>query len=150
MINQKYVIFSIENDKYAFSIDKVERILQQVPCTPIPKSPKLMMGVFELRGDTIPALSLRTRFGFEKATEEGNFIIVHSQYGRYAVQCDEVLGIVLSEEAGIEPAPEFSQDGDDFIEGILKVKNNIHVVLNVDEVVPTNLRKKLAPLKGAA
>ena len=144
MSEQKYVIFSIESNKYAFSIDKVERILHQVACTPIPRAPKLLMGVFELRGETIPALSLRQRFGFNATTNEGNFIIVHSSAGRYAIQCDEVLGIIQAEDSCIESAPDLALESDDFIEGILKFDNNLHVVLDVNEVVPASLRKKIS------
>ncbi len=150
MSDQKFVIFSIEDNKYAFAIDKVERILQQVPCTPIPRSPKLMLGVFELRGDTIPAVSLRERFGFNSTKVDGNFIIVLSEFGRYAIQCDEVLGIMQSDSGEIQPAPELTMESDLFVEGILKVNNDLHMVLNVDEVVPNNLRKKFTKLQEAA
>ena len=62
MSEKKFIVFLLANERYGIPIEAVERILPEQNPTPIPKSPEMFLGVFDLRGETIPAIDLRTRF----------------------------------------------------------------------------------------
>lgn len=144
MAEQKFVVFSLAQERFALRIESVERILDELPVTPLPRTSKVLLGVFELRGETIPTMDLRRRFEMEDRKDSGNYVVVQTGTGRIAVRVDRVEGIVASDETLVEPVQDsLANDADPFIDGILREDNLLTVVLNPEEIVPKTLRKKV-------
>jgi purine-binding chemotaxis protein CheW len=153
MADSKYVVFKLDKEFYGIEIEKVERILPEQAVTRIPRTPKMMLGLFDLRGETIPAIDLRLRFELPERDDTSNFIVVLTEYGRCALRADCVDGIASVDDTSIEENPDiFDKSGDEFIAGIAKVHDNLVVILKPNEVVPLSLRgqvKKHAEKKAA-
>lgn len=144
MAESKYVVFKVADEFYGISIEAVERILPEQSVTRLPKTPKMFLGIFDLRGETVPTIDLRLRFEQPESTETSNFVVVLSAVGRVALRVDSVDGIATFDEASIEANPElFDQKGDDFVFGIAKMGDRLVALLNSDEVVPKNLRSQV-------
>ncbi|MGT0149087.1 chemotaxis protein CheW [Vibrio metschnikovii] len=50
---------------YAFAIPNVKEILEYGKVTPIPRMPKFIQGVINLRGEVVPVINLAHRFQTE-------------------------------------------------------------------------------------
>ncbi|MFN3962449.1 MAG: chemotaxis protein CheW, partial [Fimbriimonadaceae bacterium] len=61
MAESKYVVFSIGSELFGLEIEFTERILTAQKETRIPRSPAAMLGLFDLRGRTIPVFDLALR-----------------------------------------------------------------------------------------
>ncbi len=144
MAEGKYLVFELANAFYGLPIENVERILPTQKPTRVPKAPEMFLGVFDLRGETVPAIDLRTRFEFEKREGESNFVVIHSCVGRCALRVDRVDGIVTLDESDINLNAEMlKHKGDDFIAGVGKNNHRLIVLMNCDHIVPQNLRGDL-------
>lgn len=145
MIEQKFVVFLLGQERYAIPIDRVERILPDQAITRLPRTPKMFLGVFDLRGETVPTIDLRLRFEMPENPEPGNLVVVFTSSGRCAFRVDTVDGIVNLTEADIDKSPDlFDRKGDDFIAGIGKVGEQLIVLLECDEIIPQKLRKTIS------
>jgi purine-binding chemotaxis protein CheW len=145
MAENKYVVFRLGNEKYGLPIECVERILPTQDVTRLPRTPKMMLGVFEMRGTTVPAIDARLRFDLEESDECQNFVVVLGKAGRCALSVDNVDGIItLSEEEIEENSSLFDSKADDFVRGIGKQNDSLLVLLDPDGLIPPNLRKKIA------
>lgn len=137
MAEGKYVVFKLEDELFGLPIETVERILPDQKVTPLPKTPPMFLGVFDLRGETVPALDLRLRFDRPTDETEGNFVVVLSDQGRCAVRVDGVQGIVTLHDEQIDENPAMFRDGDDpFVAGVGKQGDNLVVLLDVAHLVP--------------
>ena len=67
---QQLVLFQLEGEDYGVDIYNVQRLIQIPEITPVPRAPDFVAGVIEVRGDIIPVINLKTRFGFEKTDVE--------------------------------------------------------------------------------
>jgi len=144
MAENKYVIFRLANESYGIPIESVERILAEQSVTRLPKTPKMFLGVFDLRGETVPTIDLRTRFEFPETTEPCNFVVVTTSSGRCALRVDEVEGIVNLEEKDIEDNPQIlKRKEDEFVCGVAKHKGGLIVLLDADHVVPSIVAKHM-------
>jgi len=78
-INQ-FVVFKLDKEDYGININKVSTIEQVLPATRVPNTPDYIRGVINLRGDIIPVIDLRKRFGLPPVedTEDTRIIIVKS------------------------------------------------------------------------
>lgn len=89
------ILFSCENHKYALPLERILRILHALEITPIPEAPQLLLGVFDLHGQTIPVLSLRELFSLVKKDIELDDTLIVIQIHTYliALLCDHVIGV---------------------------------------------------------
>ncbi len=148
MSEKKYVVFKLDEERYGIPIESVERILADQKPVRIPRTPSLLLGVFELRGETLAAMDMRSRFEFTSKTEAGNYIVVHTRSGRIACKVDQVDGIVTLNDNEIEEGSELLHaKDDDFIAGVGKVGETLVVLVEPEAIVPKNLRRQIEKIE---
>jgi len=141
----KYVIFKLGSERYGLPIESVERILPAQSVTKIPKTPKMLIGVFELRGSTIPTIDARMRFEMPEADDARNFVVVLTEEGRCALRVDYVDGILTFEEDQVDSNTGLIEDKrDEMMAGIGKQGEELTVLLNPMHLVPKTLKAKVA------
>lgn len=57
------LIFRVDDQRYALPLEVVERIVRAAEITPLPKAPQIVLGVLDVRGNVLPVLDVRSRFG---------------------------------------------------------------------------------------
>jgi len=99
--------FRIGGEDYALDIMRVREIIHPLPVTPVPRSPAFVEGVIRLRGDVIPVVDVRKRFGLPTApaTRASRFLVVTVARQRLALVVDEVCEVVRLPRSEIRPAP---------------------------------------------
>lgn len=145
MAEAKYVVFNLGKELYGVPIDRVERILADQDVTRIPKLSSLFLGVFDLRGETIPALDLRTRFELDARPEPGSMIVVQAADNRCAWRVDQVAGIYSFTDEDVQASPALVKgERDDFLAGVGRHGTDLVVLLNADKVLPEPAAASLA------
>lgn len=140
--SQNFLAFYLNEKSYAFPILKVNEVIVLPEITPMPKAPKYMKGVINLRGLIIPIVDLRLALNMDEATygQQTCVIIVKMQINNYEkfvgfiVDCvSEVFDIPVSD---IEKPPKYGENSDDeFLKGIGKVKDKIIMLLDIDKII---------------
>jgi purine-binding chemotaxis protein CheW len=99
--------FRIGGDDYAVDIMRVREIIQPLPITPVPRAPAFVEGVVRLRGEVIPVVDVRKRFGLppSAAGRKTKFLVVHVAGRRLGLVVDEVCEVMRLDRADIRPAP---------------------------------------------
>jgi purine-binding chemotaxis protein CheW len=104
------VLFRLEKDRYALPLSSIrEVVVAPGSFTRVPRSPKAMKGVMNLRGRVVPVVDLRELLEVAPGPTEGPGLVVLLDRGR------RELGLLISEVDGIEsfekvgpPAPKAS------------------------------------------
>jgi purine-binding chemotaxis protein CheW len=138
----KYLTFALAHEEYGREILKVREIIGYMDITAVPQTPHHVKGVINLRGQVIPVIDLRSKFGMDTAeiTEESCIIVVEIsqddkrfQTGIVVDHVQEVLDIAGGD---IEPAPQFGSSVDtDFILGMGKIGDTVKILLDIDKVL---------------
>lgn len=138
----KYLTFALASEEYGLEILKVKEIIGYMTITAVPRMPHYVKGVINLRGQVIPVLDLRAKFGMETTavTEETCIIVVEtSQHGRTfntGIVVDHVQEVLDIGANAIEETPQFGGDvNTEFILGMGKVGNSVKILLDVDAVL---------------
>jgi purine-binding chemotaxis protein CheW len=138
----KYLTFALGREEYGLEILKVREIIGYMEITAVPQTPSYVKGVINLRGQVIPVIDLRAKFGMEtaKVTEETCIIVVEiSQNGRKfstGTVVDHVQEVLDIDGENIEEAPQFgSTVNTDFILGMGKVGDSVKILLDIDKVL---------------
>ena len=138
----KYLTFQLDTEEYGIEILKVREIIGLMPITIVPRTPKYIRGVINLRGKIIPVIDLRIKFGMEGAedTELTCIIVVDSHKNHELIQMgilvDTVSEVLDINESEIEPPPSFGAAVEStFIMGMAKVKKDVKTLLNIEDVL---------------
>ena len=66
--SQTYILFGVAGTTYALASEHVLHIEMLEHVTPVPNAPAFVEGVVFSRGQVVPVINLRARFGFERAS----------------------------------------------------------------------------------
>lgn len=63
MASAFYITFHLDQEIFALSVDTVKEVLDYESIAPLPMAPDYVKGIVNLRGQAIPVVDLRSRFG---------------------------------------------------------------------------------------
>jgi purine-binding chemotaxis protein CheW len=89
------LLFELSGARYALPMRDVLEVVRAVAVRALPAAPAIMLGIIDLRGEIVPVLDVRVRFGCpHKALElSDQFVIAHAGPRRVALHVDAALGI---------------------------------------------------------
>ena len=138
----KYLTFALGKEQYGLEILKVREIIGYMDITAVPQTPNYVKGVINLRGQVIPVIDLRAKFGMDTAeiTEQTCIIVCEIQSGNRSfstgIVVDNVEEVLDIDGADIEEAPQFGSSVDtNFILGMGKIGNTVKLLLDIDKVL---------------
>lgn len=141
LINQnikQFIIFKLGKEEYGIDIKKITTIEQMKTITRVPKIPVFIKGVINLRGEIIPIMDLRTKFGLPKGeeTEDSRIIIVKIEEEPVGIIVDAVAEVISLTDELIENVSNFSNElSMEYILGVGKVDDRIITLLNIEKLV---------------
>jgi len=134
----KYLTFELGEEEYGLEILKVREIIGMMDITSVPRTPDFVLGVINLRGNVIPVIDLRLKFGMPTAerTEETCIIVVDVEGMEMGILVDRVSEVLDISDEEIQPAPEFGVSvNTDFILGIGNAHDTVTILLNINKVL---------------
>jgi len=138
----KYLTFHLNGQEFGIDILKVKEIIGMMPIRSMPRSPEFIRGVVNLRGEVIPVMDLRLRFGMEESeyTERTCIIILDVGNGsggaRVGVIVDAVSEVNEMKASEIEGAATLGRAvRADYILGMAKQEGEVKILLDMDRVV---------------
>ena len=126
------------NEDYGVDIQTVKEVIRFKAITRLPKAPDFVKGVINLRGDIIPIIDLRERFGMEQKeyTDMTRVIVVEVDGRSIGTVVDSVSHVIRIEEGEIEPPPPcVGKISEEYIRGVGKVDEKLVVLLNIDRIL---------------
>jgi purine-binding chemotaxis protein CheW len=142
----KFVVFRLGQEKFGVPIQAIERILPATPLTKIPRAPKALVGMFAHQGSTVSVIDAATRFELPSGPSN-HFLVVATDFGRYAIQVESVDKIVeFGADEWDEAADLLSCVEKDLAYGVGKKGDELCLLLKPEAIVPAELRKKLEKL----
>jgi purine-binding chemotaxis protein CheW len=138
----------------------VKEIAKADKFTFVPNAPSFVRGVYNLRGDIIPVIDLRTFFHLPLVKNDGqdNMLILHIEdrvYGTIVDKIDKVVGI--SSDQIQPPHPIFGDINIKYIHGVVEKSGELFIILDVVRIFSPNQPKneavpepQTAPFNAAA
>jgi purine-binding chemotaxis protein CheW len=130
--------FRIGTEEYGVDISQIQEIIRMMEITKLPRTPDFVEGVINLRGQLIPIIDLRTRFGMERAEVTKNSRIIVTDVGtkRVGIIVDSASEVLTIPMELIEQAPEMiAAAGTDYIQGVGKIGDRLIILLDLTMVV---------------
>lgn len=126
------VVFKLNKEVYGVDITHVNGIEREQTIIRVPNTSSTIKGIINLRGEVIPVINLKAKFGAEcKETKDTELIIVNLASGKLALEVDGVEEIQNIDSANIVDMPSIAKgEGVEYFERIAKVNNQLIIMIN--------------------
>ena len=138
-LSNQYIVVTIGVEQYGINIQYVDNIVRMQKITRVPMVQKFFKGVMNVRGEIIPVMSIRGRFGMEDDvyTDKTRIIILKpEQQEAIGILVDSVKEVVSLEEGNIEKV---RSDGKDemskYMTSVGKDQGSLISLLNIDGII---------------
>jgi purine-binding chemotaxis protein CheW len=149
----QYMTFKMGDELFAIDVSQVREVLEIPQITKIPSAPEYMRGVVNVRGQAIPVVDLRVKFGLPRSADtlQSRVIVMElSIDGESAVLggiADSVHEVIDLEPGDINPPPRIAMRWrTEFILGMGKRGEDFVIILDVNSVFSS---EDLAIVAGA-
>ncbi len=139
--------FTLDNVFYGVNVHQVREVKNFEGVTPVPYAPNYVKGVTNLRGEVIPVIDLRKRFGITDKTEETtNIMIIVQDKHPIGVMVDSVMEVLTLPKKDIETNPDsLIVDKSEAVIGVAKHESDLIILLDLMKVVSkeaTNMKEE--------
>ncbi len=133
------VTFAVGQESFGIDIMNVQEIIRTPSITLIPQAPDYVEGVTNLRGNILPVIDTRIKFGMEKVSRDisSRVIVVDVQGRKVGLSVDSVAEVLRVADDLIEAAPAMgAEDTTAAISGMVKVgdKKRLVMILQADKL----------------
>lgn len=132
---RRFLVFRLDNSEFALPIDTVEEVAR-VPdqITRLPKTPKFLEGVVNLRGEVLPVVDQRRRFEMKAATASTTrrLIVVCTEQHRAGLIVDSVSEVLRCSADRIQPSPDLTGGALGIVHSVINLEETGRMVLLLD------------------
>lgn len=138
MANETYILFELAGAHYALLSREVQHIEMLEHVTPVPNTDDSVEGVVFSRGQVIPAMNLRVRFGFERQphTLRTRLIVAQSRQRQVALIVDAAREFRSIPDESFRPIEEtLSGVNGNYLRSVATVNDRLVLLLNLEAVL---------------
>ena len=145
------VVFRLGGESYGLRLQEVREIIMVGQITPVPRAPQFVDGVLNLRGEVMPVVDLRTRFGLDRveATSISRILITSIGgvfTGLVVDAVDEVRPVELQR---FGPPPAVTAVGANrYIEKVARLDHGMIFLLELQQLLTSVETSQLQGLQG--
>jgi chemotaxis signal transduction protein len=137
-MSDNYILFTVAGTAYALPSQAVAHVEMVEQITRVPDAPPYVDGVVFSRGQVVPAINMRARFGFDRAPLDvsSRLLVVHNRgrsVGLLVDACREFLA--LPPESIHPPGDAMTGLGGQYIDGVATAGERLIVVLGLERLL---------------
>jgi len=133
-----YILFTVAGTTYALSSGEVRHMEMIEGVTRVPNAPPFIDGVVFSRGQVVPVVNLRVRFGFERAALDlrSRLIVVQSGSRLIGLLVDAAREFVAIPRDAIQPPNDaLAGMSGRYVEGIASMGDRLVLILNLERIL---------------
>ena len=131
------VSFRVGTEEFGLDILRVQEIIRPQHLTRVPNSPDFVDGVINLRGQVIPVIALRKRFGLEESARDNQsrIVVLEVQNMVLGFIVDSVPEVLRIPPSTVVVPPNFGKADRDYVSGVAKLDDRLLILLDVDRIL---------------
>ena len=132
------VSFRLGTEVYGVNIMIVQEIILLGRITQVPEVPSHVLGVINLRGNVIPIINLRGRFGMpeQEPTDETRIVVINVSGRTVGMVVDGVNEVLRLSREDISTTPSsLNEAGRDYVQGLARREDQLLILLDISRLL---------------
>ena len=147
MGSSHYLVFTLEDQRYALGLEAVERVVRTVELISVPEAAEILVGLINIRGKIVPVLDIRSRLHLPPRDMDikDRIIISKTSSRTIAIIVDKIEVVVELPQEEILKARQILPDMEDYVEGVGKLNDytvliyDINKLFSIEEILELNI-----------
>ncbi len=138
---REILVFALGNEEYGIDILKVQEIRGYDAVTSIANVPAFIKGVINLRGNIVPIVDLRIKFGLGNIMYDHFTVVIILNVANRTVGIvvDGVSDVLTLAANHVKPAPEFGAVLDTaYIQGLGTLEERMIILVDIEKLMTSN------------
>lgn len=138
---KSYLSFRLSKEYYAASVSYVHNIMEYTDITSVPDMPKYMLGIINLRGQVLPVVDMRVKFGIPnlEITTNTCILVMEVSIGQEQVLVgavvDGVSEVIEIEDQELKAPPSLgSKSKNEYITGVYHDEEKFILIMDMNKV----------------
>lgn len=128
------VVFKLQDEQFAVETSRVQSITDMMEITKVPRAPKHIKGLINLRGSIIPLIDINLLLDLKSQRDvQENIIILELEDELAGITVDLVDEVLDIEEDSIERLTEDKKES--YVKGVINFKNRIVTLIDIDKLL---------------
>ncbi len=136
-LHGRYLTFVLDEECYGIEIRYVTDIIQMQPIATLPGAENYLKGIINLRGEIIPVMDVRLRFGKPALAYNDRTCVIVMRFSDVSigliVDCVSEVLQILDED--VSQPPKINGASNRFIKGIGKVGQEVKLLLDCEKLI---------------
>jgi purine-binding chemotaxis protein CheW len=135
---ETFILFAVAGTTYALRSRDVQHMEMLEQVTRVPNAAPFVDGVVFSRGQVVPAVNLRARFGFERVPYDlrSRLVVVQAGGRSVGLVVDDAREFLRLPASAVQPPQEaLAGLSGRYVDGIASVKDRLVLVLNLDQLL---------------
>ncbi len=140
------ISFMVGDEEFGLDILRVKEVIRLREITRLPRSPSFVKGVINLRGDIIPIIDLRDKFGLESRehTSMTRVIVADVDGKLVGMVIDAASQVVRVPTGQIDPPPPIIGGlSAEYVRGVGKLDDRLIILINIDRILSNEEKVEL-------
>lgn len=139
---EQLVVFTLDQQEVALPLGSVIRVMHAVQIKSLPKSPEIISGIINVKGEIIPVVDIRKRFGAtsRELIPDDQLIIADTGKRKVALMVDQVNGIKSITSRQHENTKETLPYAE-YIKGVVKTEDEMILIYDLEQFL--NLEEEM-------
>lgn len=129
------VVFKLGDEHFAVETDRVQSINDIMSITRVPKAPKYIKGLINLRGSIKSLVDLNLLLNVNHENEQNNIIILTVEDEEIGILVDEVEEVLDIEEKSIQKLDKDVDKTQPYLKGILNYEDKLLTIIDIDKIL---------------
>jgi chemotaxis signal transduction protein len=137
-MNDSFILFYIKGTAYAIPSEQVRQIEMIETITSVPNTARFVEGIVNLRGQVVPVINLRSRFGMEKIDYDlsSRLIVIQIDSRIVGLAVDsarEFVKIDLSKM--MQPPESLATAALDYLSGVVSLSGRLVLIIDLQKLL---------------
>lgn len=140
-----YLTYQLKQERFAIDVKYVISILEVPEITQMPNTPKYFQGIINLRGEVLPVINTRCKFGMPKIEFDNttSIIVIENTISNKTINVgilvDSVNEVIEIHDSKVKPVPNIgTKYNEKFLDGMIQNKDSFIMIVNPENVFYNN------------
>jgi purine-binding chemotaxis protein CheW len=138
----QFCTFLVGGLLFGLDVACIQEVIRFQPLTIVPRTPRVLAGLINLRGQIVTAIDLRARFGLPPRGpgERPLNVVVQTTEGAVSLLVDEIGDVIMVDDDAFESPPDTLDDAARaLIRGAYKLKGRLLLVLDAARTIDSDM-----------
>lgn len=145
MNKKSYIIFALDDQRYALSAKSVKNVIRSVALTYLTEAPDLVLGLLNIGGTFIPVINIREQFDLPQKSIQISDRIIIAEASTYTIAfiADSVEDVVELEQEPLDQSVEIFPGMEKFFIGISRHNGCTVLIYDINTLFPEQMIKHI-------